>query len=138
MELVNEEEKKEGTEHGDAADKDCTSVNMDEEDNNSMESEEADEELGDLPSDIVEEIGKDCWFETEQELEDALDKAGVGDLPVVLVDGKPRLIMPTFNTMNSQHTIVEISLSIGQKIGGDFRVRRTKSTSPMDGLVILI
>ena len=89
MELVK------GAEHGDAAEKDCTSVNMDEEDNDSMESEEEDEELGDLPSDIAEEIGKDGRFETEQELEDALDKAGVGDLPVVFVDGKPRLIMPS-------------------------------------------
>ena len=95
MEIVNEEEKKEGAEHADAAEKDCTSANIDEEDNDSIESDETDEELGDLPSEIAEEIGKDRCFETEQELEDALDKAGVGDLPVVLVGGKLRLIMPS-------------------------------------------
>lgn len=59
------------------------------------EEDEDDEELGDLPPEVAEKIGKDLFFESEEELEAALTKAGFGDLPVVVLEGKPRLIMPS-------------------------------------------
>jgi hypothetical protein len=58
----------------------------------SSKSEDEDEELADLPQDIAELLGSEL-FESEQALEEALVRAGVGDLPVVLVDKKPRLVM---------------------------------------------
>jgi hypothetical protein len=55
------------------------------------------EELEDLPPEIAKQLGSSS-FKSEEELELALVKAGVGDLPVILLDGKPRLVMPS-----SQH-----------------------------------
>jgi hypothetical protein len=51
-----------------------------------------DEELGDLPPEIAGTIGN-RRFQSEEDLQLALDKAGGGDLRVVLVDGRPRLVM---------------------------------------------
>lgn len=55
------------------------------------------EELVDLPPEITKLIdgGEDRVFESEAELLAALENSGVGDLRVVLVDGKPRLVMPS-------------------------------------------
>ena len=57
------------------------------------EDEDEDEELSDLPLEITKLLGKDK-FESEEELQKALNVACVGDLRVVLVDGKPRQVMP--------------------------------------------
>ena len=65
-------------------------------DNEGNEDDETEvEELGDLPPEIAQKIGKDRCFKSEEELESALVEAGVGDLRVVLINGKPRLIMPS-------------------------------------------
>jgi hypothetical protein len=56
--------------------------------------EEEDEELGGLPQEVPKEIA-DSFFDKEEELQTALDEAGFGDLPVILLDGKPRLVMPS-------------------------------------------
>jgi hypothetical protein len=51
-------------------------------------------ELGDLPNEVSKKIA-DRFFENEEELRAVLDEAGFGDLPVILLDGKPRLVMPS-------------------------------------------
>jgi hypothetical protein len=56
--------------------------------------EEEEEELEDLPRDIAELLGSEL-FESEQALEEALVRAGVTDLPSVLVDKRPRLVVPS-------------------------------------------
>ena len=63
------------------------------------------EELVDLPLEITALIGGDRVFESEEELEGVLAEAGVGDIHVVLVDGKPRLVMPSdqHNTFTSAY-----------------------------------
>lgn len=53
-----------------------------------------DEELVALPADIAARLGNRS-FTSEEELQLALAEIGVGDLPVVLVDGDPRLVMPS-------------------------------------------
>ena len=53
-----------------------------------------DEELGDLPEDVWDSLPKKS-YDTEKELLSDLDAAGCGDLPVVLVGNKPRLITPS-------------------------------------------
>jgi hypothetical protein len=57
--------------------------------------DEDDEELGDLPPEIAAITIGSQRFQTEEQLEKALEQAGFGDLRVVLVDGKPRLVMPS-------------------------------------------
>ena len=52
------------------------------------------EELGDLPEEIALQLGHGL-FSSEQALQDALVLAGVDDLPVVLLRGKPRLVVPS-------------------------------------------
>ena len=61
--------------------------------NDKDDDEDENEELVDLPADIVEEIGE--FFESQGALIAALEEAGVDDLPVVLLDGKPRLVSPS-------------------------------------------
>lgn len=63
------------------------------------------DEFGDLPPEITKLIGEDRVFESEEELLDSLAEVGVGDLRVVLVDGRPRLVMPTdqHNCFTSQY-----------------------------------
>jgi hypothetical protein len=65
--------------------------------NDSKDSEDCkdceDEELGDLPPEVLGKIADS--FNTEEELRVALDEAGFGDLPVILLNGKPRLVMPS-------------------------------------------
>lgn len=58
------------------------------------EDSDVDEELVDLPAEIAARL-RDRSFRSEQELQSALAEIGVGDLPVVLVDGNPRLVMPS-------------------------------------------
>ena len=59
------------------------------------DSEDEDEELLDLPPEITSLLGKDRIYESEEALQKALEEAGVGDLRVVLVGRKPRLVMPS-------------------------------------------
>jgi len=59
------------------------------------DSEDECEELVDLPLEIATLIGGDRVHKSEDALQKALEEAGVGDLRVVLVDGKPRLVMPS-------------------------------------------
>lgn len=97
MDLLPGEEKKEGGDFigvGGSA-KESAGTNDDDDDEI--------EELGNLPPEIAERIGS--RFESEEALQAALVKAGVGDLPVVLLDGKPRLIMPSdqHNTFTSSY-----------------------------------
>ena len=56
--------------------------------------DDEDEELVNLPAAIAARLGNRS-FTSEQELQSALAEIGVGDLPVVLVDGNPRLVMPS-------------------------------------------
>lgn len=71
------------------------------------DSDDDSEELVDLPPEITQLIGEDRVFESEEELFDALEKVGVGDLRVVLVDRKPRLVMVTdqHNTFTTEYAI---------------------------------
>jgi hypothetical protein len=62
-------------------------------DGDDYESEEEDEEVVDLPSELA--IQLDSTYASEEALQSALDKAGIGDLPIILVKGKPRLITPS-------------------------------------------
>ena len=65
---------------------------------NDSEDEDGDEneELFDLPPEITELLGGDHAYKSEEDLQKALDNFGVGDLRIVLVDGKPRLVMPSY------------------------------------------
>lgn len=56
--------------------------------------EEEEEELVDLPPEVAKALGERV-FESEEELVQALETAGFGDLPVLLVNGNPRLKMPS-------------------------------------------
>lgn len=58
------------------------------------ESEEEDEELVDLPSELAAQLDSTAYA-SEEDLRSALDIAGIGDLPIILVNGKPRLVMPS-------------------------------------------
>lgn len=60
-------------------------------DGDDYESEEEDEEVVDLPSELA--INLDSTYASEEALQSALDNASIGDLPIILVKGKPRLIM---------------------------------------------
>jgi len=51
--------------------------------------------LVDLPPEITTLVGGDRVYESEEALQKALEEAGVGDLRVVLVDGKSRLVRPS-------------------------------------------
>jgi hypothetical protein len=62
-------------------------------DGDDYESEEEDEEVVDLPSELALQL--DSTYASEEALQSALDNAGIGDLPIILVKGKPRLIMPS-------------------------------------------
>lgn len=88
MDIKAEEEKKEGSE------KVVRGNDTGSEDGDGNETDSEDEELEDLPPEIAERLG-DSLFDSEKELQDALVEAGIGDLPVVLVKGKPRLVMPS-------------------------------------------
>ena len=88
-----EEEKKDGAEQVSVSGNENW-IDKDPNDDNDDDSEE-DEELGDLPPEVLEKIGKDLHFKSEQELESALVAAGHGDLPVTLIQGKPRVIIPS-------------------------------------------
>eukprot|EP00977_Amphora_coffeiformis_P024656 scaffold16595_cov232-Amphora_coffeaeformis.AAC.3 len=59
------------------------------------DSDDNSEELVDLSPEITQLIGEDRVFESEEELFDTLEKVGIGDLRVVLVDGKPCLPQDT-------------------------------------------
>jgi hypothetical protein len=63
------------------------------------------EELGNLPPEIAGSIASE--FDSQEALEKALEQAGFGDLPVVLVDGKPRLVMPSpqHNKFTAQYAV---------------------------------
>ena len=85
MDLSLEEEKKDGTEEARIIDEKF----------GGNDSEDECEELVDLPPEITKLIGGDRVYESDEALQEALNEAGVGDLRVVLVDGKPRLVMPS-------------------------------------------
>jgi hypothetical protein len=83
-----EEEMKESAEKV-KGDEDCGSRDEDED-----EELEIDEELVDLPVELADL--RDTVFSTERDLLDELDKRGLGDLRVVLLnDGTARQIMPS-------------------------------------------
>ena len=87
-----EEEKKEATGGGDGNESKSGRFHGTEDDTSDDDDDET-EELQSLPSDIAGRVGD--TFESEEALEEALVNAGVGDLPVVLVNGKPRLVIPS-------------------------------------------
>lgn len=64
------------------------------------------EELVDLPPEVAKALGEKV-FQSEEELVEALETAGFGDLPVLLVNGNPRLKMPSdqHNTFTTQYAI---------------------------------
>jgi hypothetical protein len=68
------------------------------------ESEEEDEEVVDLPSELAAQLDSSTYA-SEEALQSALDSAGIGDLPIILVKGKPRLIMPSdqHNSFTSEY-----------------------------------
>lgn len=61
------------------------------------------EEVVDLPPELARLIGSQ--YQTEEQLQSDLVEAGIGDLPIILVSGKPCLLMPTdqHNTFTSQY-----------------------------------
>jgi len=68
---------------------------------------EEDEELGDLPQEVAQKL-EDRRFEDEEELQEWLDVVGIGDLSVILIHGRPRLIVPShqrnrFSTKRHTH-----------------------------------
>ena len=81
-----EEKKEEGTGNKSAVDSDAEI-----EDKNAPDSDsDDDDEWEELSPEILALLGgEDSRYESKEELRGALDKAGVGDLPIVLVDGKP-------------------------------------------------
>jgi hypothetical protein len=93
MNLLVEEEKKDAAE---APVPGGIDERGDEKDSKSEDDDDDEEELVDLPQEVAEGIARVASkFESEEALEEALVIAGFGDLPVVLVDRKPRLIMPS-------------------------------------------
>ena len=88
------EEKKEGAEEIGSNGEEISGDGNEEEDDDDA-AKDVVEELEDLPPEIADKIGKERCFESEEELQSALEEAGVGDLPVVLIEGKPRLVMPS-------------------------------------------
>ena len=64
---------------------------------------DGDEEVVDLPPELAKLIGSQ--YQTEEQLQIDLVEAGIGDLPIILVSGKPRLIMPTdqHNSFTSEY-----------------------------------
>jgi hypothetical protein len=70
--------------------------NDNDDDNDDDNQDNNNEDLEPLDPDITKAIGgEDRTFVSDKELELELEKAGVGDLRVVLVDGKPFLRMPS-------------------------------------------
>ena len=55
---------------------------------------DSDEELEELSPEILALLGGDRRYKSEEELREALDEAGVGDMRVLLVEGKPYKIIP--------------------------------------------
>jgi hypothetical protein len=104
-----EEEKKDTTgergsenENGGGEDRIREEGNEEEDDDDDDDQDNAD--LEPLDPDITKAIGgEDRTFASDNELELALEKAGVGDLRVVLVDGKPLLRTPS-----EQHNVFTI------------------------------
>jgi hypothetical protein len=91
MDRLYKEEKKDGAE---------VAGEIDEKDGEIISESEDDEceELVDLPPEITKLLGKgdrDRVYKSEEELERVLAEAGVGDLRVVLVKGKPKLVNPS-------------------------------------------
>jgi hypothetical protein len=68
--------------------------------------EEVVEELEDLPAEIAHQL-RGRSFESEEALLAALVELGVGDLPAVLIEGKPRLVMPSdqHNKFTSKYVV---------------------------------
>lgn len=101
MPLLVEEEKKDAAE----APGRIGAVVGDEKDIDS-DDEEEEEEYVDLPPEVAKALGERV-FQCEEELVEALETAGFGDLPVLLVNGNPRLKMPSdqHNTFTTQYAM---------------------------------
>ena len=99
MDLQYGEEKKEG--FGEAAEEIGDKLLGDSDDESGEEDE--DEEVVNLPSELAAKLDK--TYATEEDLQSSLNNAGIGDLPVVLVNGQPRLMMPSdqHNTFTSKY-----------------------------------
>ncbi|CAB9524841.1 expressed unknown protein [Seminavis robusta] len=54
-----------------------------------------DQELVELPDELMPSLRGKCEYTTEQELQDALVVAGLADLPIILVGGRALLKMPS-------------------------------------------
>ena len=101
MDLLVGEEKKDATDATGGIDE------RDGERDSESEDEEC-QELVDLPPEIAKLVGGDRVYKSEEELQEVLTEAGVGDLRVVLVDGgKPRLVMPSdqHNAFTSEYAV---------------------------------
>mgnify|MGYP007080211435 CR=1 FL=1 len=81
MDRLRGEEKKDATEEA---------IGEEGSDTGSEDDQDDCEELGDLPPEIA--YLSDQVFQSEEALQEALDNAGFGDLRVVLVEGKARLV----------------------------------------------
>ena len=84
-----EEEKKEGT--GNKGEVDSALLI---EDKSALDSD-SDVELEELSPEILESLGGFRRYESEEELRNALDKAGLGDLRIALVGGRPHKVLPS-------------------------------------------
>ncbi|CAB9499236.1 expressed unknown protein [Seminavis robusta] len=54
---------------------------------------EEDEEVADLPSELATKLGD--RYESEEALQSDMNEAGIGDLPIILAEGKPCLVVPS-------------------------------------------
>ena len=95
MDLLRGEEKKDATEEA-IDDKGSDAGSADDQQDDC-------EELSDLPPEIA--YLSDQVFPSEEALQEALDNAGLGDLRVVLVEGKARLVMPS-----DQHNLITTNI----------------------------
>lgn len=93
-----QEEKKEGI--GNKGEVDSELV----EDGSGSDSD-SDIELEELSPEILELLGGDRRYKSDDEFREALDKAGLGDLRIVLVKGRPYKVMPSgqHNQFTTRH-----------------------------------
>lgn len=91
MNLLSEDEKKDNAfeEQG------CRDRRQRQEEGEDFSDNESDggEEVVDLPPELAKLIG--TKYQTQEQLQIDLIEAGIGDLPIILVSGKPSLVMPT-------------------------------------------
>jgi hypothetical protein len=77
-----------------------------------------DDEVKSLTPELKKVFGKNTTFDTEESLYQFMNDNGIGDCRIVLLDGKPRLVMPTdqHNAFTSE-TVGDFMVLHGKKWG---------------------